>query len=50
MTKSQEKEREIREMANKTLENKKMMKDKQMKEAAESLNKIQQELTDLTSL
>lgn len=50
MTKSQGKEQEIKEIANKALENKKIIKDKQIKEATESLNKIQSELINFTSL
>lgn len=49
-TKLQEKEREIKEIASKALEDKKSVKEKQIKEAQESLSKIQSELIDLSSL
>lgn len=49
-TRLQDKEREIKEIANKALEDKKIVKEKQIKEAQESLNKIQSELIDLSTL
>jgi len=50
VSRNQEKEREIKEIANKALEDKKIVKEKQIKEAQESLNKIQSELIDLSTL
>ena len=50
MTKSQGKIKEMQEIANKALEDKKILKDKQLKEAEASLNKIKSELVDLSSL
>lgn len=49
-SKSQGKEREKQEIASKALETKKILKDKQIKEANESLNKITSELTDLSKM
>lgn len=45
-----DKAREIKEIANKASEDKKILKEKQIKEAQESLHKIQAELIDLSKL
>ena len=46
----QDKEREIKEIANKALEDKKIVKEKQNQEAQESYNKLQSGLIDFTDL
>jgi len=50
VSKSEEREREKQEAANRMAEQKKTIKDKQSKEASEMLSKITSDLTNLTDL
>ena len=50
MTPWEAKKHELRELSNKALEDKKLFKEKQTKDAQRSLKKIQAELIDLSTL
>jgi hypothetical protein len=50
MSPSQARERELRELSNKALANKRLFKEEQIKDAQEYLQKIQSELANLSTL